>query len=236
MAAALFVVALVALVGGAIYFAYVRARKRREALFAWATTNGLEYSQSDPFGLLSLGFHLFSRGDGRGIENVVWGMWNDLPVKEADYWYYTESTDGKGHTTRSYSYFSVAVVEIECFLSQVAVTKENVFTRLADHMGFQDINFESEQFNRQFQVKSRDREFAFKLIDARMIQWLLSTGGRFSFETSGPNLLVYEKRQKRPQDLIPLLGTAKEFRDRIPRIVWSEYGTPRQPGNERSST
>jgi hypothetical protein len=174
-------------------------------------------------------------GDGRGIENVMSGAWQELPVKEADYWYYDESTDGKGNRTRTYHRFSVVIAELQCFLPQVSVTKENLMTRLADHLGFQDINFESEQFNREFQIKSRDREFAFKLIDARMIQWFLSTDGRFGFETNGPNVLVYMKKLKAPEELIPLFGTAKEFHDRIPRIVWSEYSTPGQPGNERSA-
>jgi hypothetical protein len=227
--------AIIAVLVGALIYGWSRASKRREALFAWATLHGFEYSRSDPFDLLNLGFHLFSMGDGRGIENVMSGAWQELPVKEADYWYYDESTDGKGNRTRTYHRFSVVIAELQCFLPQVSVTKENLMTRLADHLGFQDINFESEQFNREFQIKSRDREFAFKLIDARMIQWFLSTDGRFGFETNGPNVLVYMKKLKAPEELIPLFGTAKEFHDRIPRIVWSEYSTPGQPGNERSA-
>ncbi len=231
----MFFALLIAGIGGAIYFNIVRARKRREALFAWATTNGLEYNQGDPFGLLDLGFNLFSLGDGRGIENVMWGPWQGLPVKEADYWYYTESSDGKGNRSRTYHRFSVVIAELQCFLPQIAVTKENLLTRLADHLGFQDINFESEEFNREFQIKCRDREFAFKLIDARMIQWFLSTDGRFGVETNGQNVLVYTKAIRQPTELLPLFCTVKEFHDRIPRIVWSEYGMPQQPGNERSA-
>ncbi|MFN2594713.1 MAG: hypothetical protein ABR579_07490 [Actinomycetota bacterium] len=230
----IFLIFIAGLVAGLIY-AYSRAAKRREALFLWATAHGFEYSRQDQFDLLYLGFHLFSMGDGRGVENVLWGSWMGLPVKAADYWYYDESSDGKGGRSRTYHRFSVVIAELECFLPAVTVSKENLLTKLADHVGFQDINFESEQFNRQFQIKSRDREFAFKLIDARMIQWFLSTGGGFNFETSAQNVLVYERKQKSPEELIPLFGTAKEFHDRIPRIVWSEYGTPKQPGNERSA-
>lgn len=235
MAAVVFFALFVVAIGGAIYYTFVRARKRREALFMWATSKGLEYNQGDPFGLLDLGFNLFSMGDGRGIENVMWGSWEGLPVKEADYWYYTESTDGKGNTSRTYHRFSVVIAELQCFLPQIAVTKENLLTRLADHLGFQDINFESEEFNREFQIKCRDREFAFKLVDARMIQWFLSTEGKFGFETNGQKVLVYTKAIRNPAELTPLFGTAKEFHDRIPRIVWSEYGMPQQPGNERSA-
>ena len=229
------VLAIIAIVIGGIVYSYSRARKRREALFNWALSHGFEYSRQDPFNLLWLDFHLFTMGDGRGIENVLWGLWQELPVKAADYWYYDESTDSKGNTTRSYHRFSVVVAELQCSLPQVTVSKENLLTRLADHLGFQDINFESEEFNREYQIKCKDREFAFKLIDARMIQWFLSTGAQFGFETNGSSVLVYTKKVGKPEELIPLLGTAKEFKDHIPRIVWSEYGIPQQPGTERSA-
>ena len=74
-------------------------------------------------------------------------------------------------------------------------------------MGLRDIDFESEAFNRAWNVKAEDREFAFKLVDARMMHYLMSTEG-FGYEVVGPWLLVYTKRLK-PTELIPLLGSAE---------------------------
>jgi hypothetical protein len=48
--------------------------------------------------------------------------------------------------------------------------------------------------------------------------------GRFGFEVAGNRVLVYGPT-RRPTDLIPLLGTARSFRDHIPRMVLTEYGT-----------
>jgi hypothetical protein len=213
-----------------VWLAYRQRQKRREELFLFATQHGLEYSRVDPFGLpQSYGFRLFSEGDGRGCENVISGAWQGLPVKEGDYWYYDESTDSEGHTSKSYSYFSVVVADLACAVPDVLIQKETLMSRIADHLGFHDIDFESEEFNRAFQVKSKDREFAYKLIDARMIHWLLSTEGSFGFEVVGPNLLAYCKR-RRPSELIPLFGTSKLFVDHVPDLVWKEYGfTPQQP-------
>jgi hypothetical protein len=107
------------------------------------------------------------------------------------------------------------------------VKRENLMSRIADYLSFRDIEFESDDFNRSFQVKGADRAFAFKFIDARLMHWLLSIKSIFGFEVSGPHLLVYSHKL-RPNELIQLLGTAKEFVDRIPRMVWSEYGTVKQ--------
>jgi len=220
---------ILAAVGAVGYLSYRAKQRRREELALFALQQGLEYSRPDPFGLVGYDFHLFGLGDGRGCENVLWGTWRGLPVKEADYWYYTESSDGKGRRSRTYHHYSVAIAELTCFLPQVTVEKENVSSWVSGHLGFHDIQFESERFNRLFNVKARDRAFAFKLLDARMINWLLSTAGEFGFEVNGQSLLVWSARRK-PNGLVALLGCARLFCDHVPRLVGTEYGAaPTRP-------
>ncbi|MGH2555362.1 MAG: hypothetical protein ACRDHO_06560 [Actinomycetota bacterium] len=236
MESLIFVLILAAVAAFAVY-SFVQKQKRREALAIFALQNKLEYSRDDPFGLPDLDFRLFELGDGRGCENVMWGYWRGLPVKQADYWYYQESTDSKGHRSRSYRHFSIVLADLPAFFPQVCLERESLMTRLADALSFRDLEFESEDFNRLFQVRAADDEFAYKLVDARMIRWLLSTGGEFGFEVSGPNLLVWSDRC-RPTGLIPLFGSALLFRDHIPRLVWNEYGTgsPASPEGGRSTS
>jgi Protein of unknown function (DUF3137) len=220
------VVVAVILVAFGFWYSYQRKKKRRLALAGFAQQYGLHYSQDDPFGLVGYPFQLFSRGDGRGCENVLVGQFQGMPIREADFWYYDESTDSQGRTSKTYHYFSVVIADVAVDVPAVSLAKENLMTKLADHVGLRDIEFESEEFNRAFNVKAKDREFCFKLLDARMMQWLLTTDGKFGFETTGPWLLVYCKRVP-PTGLIPLLGTAKAFGDHVPRLVRTEY-----PGQE----
>jgi hypothetical protein len=222
----LIVILIAGVVAAGIWLSYYLKKRRRDELGVFAKQYGLSYSQADPYDLLGYDFKLLRQGDGRGCENVLAGAWQGVPIKEADYWYYTESTDGEGHRTKSYKYFSVVIADVGCSTPYVSVAKESLFTRMADHMGFRDIDFESEDFNREFNVKSEDREFAFKLIDARMMQFLMDSGGKFGFEVRGPTVLTYCHRM-RPPELVPLFGTAKGFNDHIPRLVWNEYGTGR---------
>jgi hypothetical protein len=232
--AVLVIVLVLVLVGLGIWYSYYRKQKRRQELAAFAGQYGFVYSPNDAQGLVGYPFHLFSRGDGRGCENTLTGAWQQMPAVEADYWYYDESTDSQGHRSKSYHYFSVVVAQMGVETPAVSVEKENLLTRLADHVGLHDIEFESEDFNREFNVKSSDREFAFKILDARMMQWLLGTGGTFGFEVAGPWLLVYCKRLP-PMGLVPLFGTAKGFTDHIPQLVRTEYGPAASTETERSS-
>ena len=220
-------------VGGAglWWYTYRRKEKRRGALATFAVQYGLTYAQEDTFGLVDYPFRLFSRGDGRGCENVVSGTWKGLSVVEADYWFYDESTDSEGHQSKDYHYFSVAVADTGLDTPPVSIERENLMTRLADHVGLHDIEFESDEFNREFNVTSKDREFAFKLIDARMMQWLHGTEGEFGFEIAGPWVLVYCRRLQ-PMSLVPLFGTARGFVDAIPRLVRTEFATGASKGAE----
>jgi type II secretory pathway pseudopilin PulG len=222
---ALIIVGILVLIGLGIWYSWYAKKKRREELAIAAKQLGLQYSQADTFGCLALPFGLFRKGDGRGTENVLWGAWQGIGLREFDYWYYEESTDSEGHTSRSYSYFSCVVTQIPLTASPLSVTKENIFTRFADHVGLRDIEFESERFNREFNVKSKDRKFANDVIDARMMQWLLQSGERYAFEMSGPFVLVYCKRLK-PLELTPLLGTLQAYVDHVPRVAYSLYGDP----------
>jgi hypothetical protein len=208
-------------IGGWALSRYLKQR-RIIALGAMARQLGLTFSSEDTVGCLGFPFSLLSRGDGRGTENVMSGTWQGLPMTEFDYWYFEESTDSQGRTSRSYSRFSCAVTEVDAACSHLTLGRENLLTRLADHVGLHDIEFESDAFNRAFNVKARDRKFANDLVDARMMQWLLGVDGRFQFEVAGSWILVYSRRL-RPTELVPLLGTAQQFREHVPRVVFELY-------------
>ena len=219
---ALGVVTVFALVIVVAVHQWKSTQRRRQDLALWAASLGMEFSVEHRHGLDKLDFKLFDRGDGRGWENVVAGTWEGLEVRVADYWYYEESHSDNG-PSRSYSRFSIVLAAVDAWLPPVQVTKENVLTRLADHLAMRDLELESEEFNRTFNVKASDREFAFKLLDARMLEWLLHTAGPHCYEVSGPWVLGYCKRL--PVAQVPtLLYAVKGFIGQVPRLVWADYG------------
>ena len=211
-----------AIVATAAYLSYLSKKKRREAFAVMARQLGLSYSAEDPFGTLSEPFSMFEKGDGRGVENVMWGPWQGIELRAFDFWYYDESTDSQGHSSRSYHRFDCVTVPIAATCARLTITHETLLTRLADALTFHDIEFESEAFNKAYNVRSVDMKFANDLIDARMIDWLLQHGGGYSFEIVDDQVLCYCEKIH-PTAFLPLLGTGQAFLDHVPKVVYSLY-------------
>lgn len=210
------------LVGGLAYLSYLSKKKRRLGFATMARQLGMSYSEEDPLGLLGEPFALFSKGDGRGIENVIWGPWQGLDVSAFDYWYYEESTDGKGNRSKTYYRFDCAIVPVDAACPPLTIERENVLTKLAGALSFHDIQFEDETFNDAFNVRSQEPKFANDAIDARMMQWLLAHGKPFHIELVGNRVLVAGKKCD-PTELLQVIGTAKGFVEQLPRVVFSLY-------------
>jgi hypothetical protein len=218
----LFFVLLATLAAAAFYLAWYLKQKRIKELAAAATQLGLRFSTEDPFGTLGEPFRLFRKGDGQGVENVMWGSWQEMELRQFDFWYYEESTDSKGNRSKTYYRFNCVLTPIEAACSDLTIDHENLFTRLADALSFHDIEFESEAFNRAFNVKCSDKKFANDFVDARMIDWLMQHGDGYSFEVCADQLLIAHRRL-RPVELTPLLGTAQGFSKAVPRVVFELY-------------
>ena len=223
---ALFIPLIVLVAIGGIFLSFYLKKKRREEMHGFALQHGLAFSAEDTVGVLGWPFSLFARGDGRGVENVAFGQWKgEHPVTAFDYWYYTESTDSKGHTSRSYRRFSCATIDVPAAFPHLEIAREGVFTRLADRLGMEDIEFESPEFNRRYNVKAAERRFAFELLDARMLQWLVDFDQNLAFEVAGNKVLAYRKRHG-ASGMMPLVETLVMFRERIPRVAWNMYPLP----------
>ena len=197
----------------------------------FASQHGMSYlkaSEIEPLG--GYAFPLLNRGEHRGCKNVLVGRWQDLPVKEADYWF-AEGGPEEGFFTQQWglAYSSIVIADLAAHLPYVSVDKKTLIAKAAAHLGAHHIDFASEEFNRKFWVTSLDEEFAVKLIDAGMMRWLPSAGGKFGFEVAGSHLLV-SCHLLRPAHLVQLLDAAKGFTNHIPREVWAEYGTNSRGG------
>jgi hypothetical protein len=209
-------------IAGVAYWQWQARKRRLEGFLLVSQQLGLRYSHEDPFGILAEPFALFREGDGRGIEHVLDGTYRDVPIRAFDYWYFDESTDSKGNRSRSYSYFSCALMPLEAGCFRLSISPESVFTRLADALTFRDIEFESEEFNRAWNVTSDDAGFAHAFVDARMCAWLLANGGPHAFEVVGDRILVARRRID-PRTYPAMLDAAVTFRAQVPKVVFDLY-------------
>jgi hypothetical protein len=232
-------VAVVLLVLAASGIASALRAKRAADISTIASRARLQYSSSDPFDCTRVGFRLFTRGDGRGAENVMWREPGDGHVYRVfDYWFYNEHRDQYGRTTKSYDRFTCAMALVGSSWPDIEIVPEGLMDKMASVIGGGDIDLESEEFNRLFAVRCADRRFASALVDPQMLDFLLSTRGELNFQLKGRWLLVWTDPIKAA--LMPgLLGFAEQFVARIPPVVWELYpssfvdedGTPLAPGD-----
>jgi hypothetical protein len=230
-----FIALIVVGICGVVAVAFIRRshgrRGRRLALARVAEQYGMQYSEDDPYGLPAHDFGLLREGSRRGSQNVLSGRWQDLPVKEADYWHGTGGVINRGYRQD----FSIVIAELAATMPSISVVpyallrkKQLGENRHAGHRpGSHGIRFGSEDFDRNFKVTASDKEFAARLIDPEMIQWLLSTGGQFGFVIQRSELLV-SCDQLPATGLVPLFDAAKSFTDHIPQLVWADYSTGQQ--------
>jgi hypothetical protein len=218
----LFIVFGLLVLGLVVYVSYAMKERRRAGFRQMATQLRLTYSEEDPLGILGYPFTLLHRGDGQGVENVVYGPWQETDVVAFDYWYYAESTDSRGGTSRSYHRFNCVLAPIEADCPRLTIERESFMTALADALSFRSIQFESEEFNRDFNVKCEVPKFANDLIDARMMEWLTAIGWGHGYEALGNRVLVAGPRID-PVELTTLLGVARGFVQHVPKVVASLY-------------
>jgi len=207
-------VLLVALIA---YLAYAMRRRRRDGFRLMATQLGLQYRTDDPLGVLAYPFTLFTKGDGRAVENVVWGAWQEVEVITFDFMY--SEQNGKYRTDYQ---FDCAIVPIGADSPRLVIEHENLLTSLAGALALHDLQFESEAFNDEYHVRCEVPKFANDVLDARMMQWLLDNGSGYSFESVGDRVLVAGPRID-PADLVGLLGVARGFAQHVPKVVSSLY-------------
>jgi hypothetical protein len=208
---------------------YLRAREVR-ALRAFAAAHHLTYSDGDPGGIIDPAFALFRQGVGRGCADGLTGVWQDLPVRAAHYTYYTESINPKTRkTTRTTFHFTVLLTSLGVIAPAITMTRLDWLGGILHDFGVHGIEFESEAFNRRFQVTCEDQAFAFKLIDPRMMEWLMGLGVACTLEFRSGTLLVAVNQDVAAAHLGSVFDVAPGFKNHVPRLVWREYGHPAPP-------
>lgn len=212
------------LAGAVAYWNWQQQQKRREALLAFATAKGLTWTRHDHVGIPTQHpFTFWNKGDERTWENVISGAIDGKPVLLFDYEYVEVTRDHEGRTQRTKYPFTCAIAQLPgCFTPGLQLEPETFFSKLKDKTGFRDLELESEEFNRRFEVGTRDRRFAVAFLDARMMNWLLSTPTDFRFEVLGGHVLVAGPRVD-PSGLMLRHHVATDFANRTPDVVRDIY-------------
>jgi len=217
-----FVLFVLLIIGGAIYSA-IAARKRREELFELATRLGLEFSPGQDYELANrFGFlDKLAQGSDRYAFNVLSGNYRQNQVLVFDYHYETHSTDSKGNRQTHHHYFSFFILLLPISFPELKITREGLLSKIAQALGYDDIDFESAEFSRTFCVRSKDRKFAYDVCNAQMMEYLLANRD-LSLEIEGPALALAFDTRLSAAEIEANLQRLLEIRLRLPDYLFTK--------------
>lgn len=201
-----------------------RTSRRRERLAAFAIARGWTFEMADPTLLHRWFGPPFGRGERPEATAVVRGIVGGRPMTAFEYTY--ETVRDQDNHFRAKQRFSIVVIETPAFLPSVTVMPERRFGRLETALGTsQDIELESEAFNRAFRVTARNARAASDLLPPRTMQMLLSRPP-FTFRVEGRDIVSWQPGGLEPMDLFRRATTMDAFADGIPDFVWADHGYP----------
>jgi hypothetical protein len=217
-----FVAVIIIVIGGFIY-SQIQARKRREALIELAQRLNLDFDPGQDreipgrFNFLNL----FARGENRYATNVLSGNYRQNEILAFDYHYETESTDSKGNRTTQDHWFSFFILTLPKSFPELTIRRENFLTKIAEVFGYQDINFESAEFSKAFNVRSPDKKFAYDVCNGKMMEYLLANRD-LSIEIENEVIALAFSTRLSVEQIEFNLQRLVEIRSRLPDYLFTQ--------------
>lgn len=217
------VVVLVALVIVAlIVFGYLAERRRTEAMAAIAARLRLGFRAGKDRDLArQLEFlDKLDQGSNRYVSNCLDGVYQGERVMVFDYHYETYSHSKGGRHTHHHR-FTVAMLVLPRTFPELLISPEGFLSKLAQAVGYEDIDFESAEFSRTFCVRSRDKKFAYDVCHALMMEFLLRHRD-LAIELDGNVLALLFDPRLEPLEIERRLHQLLELRRLLPEYLFSK--------------
>ena len=209
---------VVALAGAAVQ-AWLRVQNRRR-LQEWVQTTGWRYTDRDDRWTTISTSHPFGEGRDHRASDVVQGPYDRHDALAFDYRW----TTGHGRD-RTVHHAHVVALRLPAFLPTVQVTPEGLGTVLARLVGAQDVQFESEDFNRAYRVTADDLRTASDVLNPRLLERLLRSDSRHvSWRIDGVWILSWQAGGWDLDSLAARLGVLAAVVRAVPRHVWQDHG------------
>ena len=198
----------------AIVLGVVAASQRRKQWAEFAASRGWRHLPKDRHFFRGLKQEPFNRGGSRVATNIAEGSFHGLPVRAFTYQYTTRN--GENSTTH---YHRVVQVPTPAVLPPLQVRSgwRLALTR--------DIQFESDQFNKDFDVRSPDERFAFRVVHPRFMAALLDGAlGSYHYSIENGLFTLWKGGRLGPDQVDEMLGRLVHLIELVPNPVWADAG------------
>lgn len=217
-----FIIVLVCVVA-AIIWGINAGKKRREAMGFLADQLGLRFASERNYEMAKRYAFLdkLRQGSNRYSYNILSGTYRDHAVTAFDYHYETHSTDSKGNRQTHHHHFSFFILTLDKYFPELTLAKEGFFSKIAQAVGFDDIDFESHEFSKKFAVRSKDKKFAYDFFNAQMIDYLLAHPN-INIEVDQNSLALALNRCLKVEELQKHLDQLIHIRSLMPDYLFAE--------------
>jgi hypothetical protein len=217
----LVVVIVLLVLGVAAYISWWQAKKRRELFQGFAQSQGWTWTARDDSWVDRFPGTPFQEGDHKKALNVLQGQFRGRALVAFDYSYQTHSTDSKGNRQTTTHRYALCAIGVAAYLPRLELVPESVFGRLGTALGMQDIELESEDFNRRYRVRCANPKFAYDVLPPRTMQALLAREA-LHLRLEGSDALCWEDGRHSPAQLLARLDALTTLLDGIPEFVWND--------------
>jgi len=213
----IFIVGIVAIFIVVLVFGYISSLKRREAMAAVAAKLGLQFMPGrDRYMAKRYRFlDKLRRGSSRYAFNVLSGSYQGHEILLFDYHYKT----GSGKNTHHH-YLSFFILHLPISFPELIIAPEGIFSKIAQAVGYDDIDFESHEFSRKFCVRSKNKKFAYDVCNARTIEYLLSNTD-LSIEIEDKVMAISFSSRLAPERIEPNLNRLITVRSLLPEYLFT---------------
>jgi hypothetical protein len=210
-----------AVLAALVWWGWYSAKQRRELLHQFALGHGWTWTARDDSWAGRFEGAPFGQGDHREAANVLAGDFRGRPMVAFDYSYQTHSTDSEGRRSTTTHRFAICALGLPASVPSFSLTPESLLGRVGTMLGMQDIELESEEFNRRFRVRCDDAKLAYDLLPPRTMETLLARPA-LHVRLLGADALCWEDGSHSPAELIARLDTLAALLDGVPAYVWTD--------------
>lgn len=219
---------------GAAWYRTHQLKKRAEAFMLFAVQNGFEFRNwlnSESGGMFEQmyakvmntqnflgqynGFQPIFNQNAQ-VRFIFDGASERMPFQAFQYQY--TSSSGKNRKTH---YFMIASLIIPAWMPELSVSKEDILDKIGKTFGGQDIQFESEDFNRMFRVRGSSEKIAHDVMHPQMMEWFMHVQPP-GFQMRDHRVVLWRSGELTTDFVMDSRAMFQQFWDLIPDYVKEE--------------
>ena len=203
------------------YLSWRRAKQRRELLQQFARSQRWTWVAEDDSWASHFTGDPFEQGDHRRAANVLQGEFRGRTMVAFDYSFQTHTQSSKGGQSTQTHRYAFCAIDLPAPVPELQLLPEGFLGRIGTALGMQDIELESEDFNRRYRVLCRTPKFAYDVLPPRTMQALLSRPA-LHLRLVGTDAMCWESGRHTPVQLLARLDALSTMIDGVPEFVWND--------------